>query len=586
MTGCRAASKLVMVSLLLVLLSQTAFAYRFSVLGVGKYNDPNYAECDFDDCNIVWDCFKNELLWTCVQYDADYIAGGAKSDPWYTSVSDKGAGEVWEVRDYDANKVSHNGYNQTVYGDFGWFMGHGHSGRWMFGGATYQATSGTEVFKASEDVGTTYNASTYTSNSKWNQNLEWVFFNMCWVLANSDTVLQDWAKTMMGTPERLHGIFGYNDTISGNGQVSYFLDYSTVDNLTIRSAWTQAANSFPNTTGKWAYLVHYSNRDDHFWGRGAVSADSTGAPNIWYYYSAGSRTIPIGSTSRVPINLASTATVLADVQPEPLPTERPLLAPVFLFLERLPDPALFDFDPSSNGVDIAANQYGTKYLRRASGESLRLWVSGAVDYVSGRDLDSVTTLTEKQAYAECLAFIEEHGGIPADARLTEVSVQKRRSFNLAEDATTDEETLGYTFTFSHRIAGLPVAGQASDGILVSVGAAGVDRYIRLWRDPGKELAPRRQVLSAETALDTVLGSRSMGTSLVSRVQLAYYTQPYPIVQTTSAPVWVITFDDGSQFSVDALTGGIVEEFTNWREALGGMQRTPDILQQDPDGEPQ
>ena len=110
---------------------------------------------------------------------------------------------------------------------------------------------------------------------------------------------------------------------------------------------------------------------------------------------------------------------------------------------------------------------------------------------------------------------------------------------------------------------------------MSVGAAGVDRYIRLWRDPGKELAPQRQVLSAETALDTVLGSRSMGTSLVSRVQLAYHTQPYPIVQATSAPVWVITFDDGSQFSVHALTGGIVEEFTNWREALGGMQRSSD-----------
>jgi len=86
-------------------------------------------------------------------------------------------------------------------------MGHGGLGKWYLANAYYGQSSGEEVFNAA-DVGTAWaDQPAYITTSKWDYEIEWVFFNMCSVLTNNDTYLVPWAKTMLGD-QRVHSLFG------------------------------------------------------------------------------------------------------------------------------------------------------------------------------------------------------------------------------------------------------------------------------------------------------------------------------------------------------------------------------------------
>jgi len=553
----------------------------FSILGVGYYPydpDDQLDDLDFADCNAVFEKFTL-LGWTTTQYEGDFNPQDPpEPTPEGTTPGDDHPPLDYEVRTSDAL----DGQGQADTSDFLWCMGHGGAGKWYLANAYYGQSSGDEVFNHSDVVSGWEDEDEWISNSYWDTNLEWVFFNMCSVMANNDTHLGAWAMTMLGN-HRVHGLFGYRDTVNVNSATYSFLNLATVSNSSIAYSWEVAAES--NSFDIWAFLIHEADLADHFWGRGAVYEDTTGEPSIYYYYSEDSRPIdPELSLRPSGASLCSSGLAAADFsQPEWLPCERPWLAP-YAVTEEIPQtPRAYGLSPTSATVVTGGNEYCSVYLDRASGRSLRLWRSGAVDYVVEDPAFLPTAMTLTEAQRQCLDWINEHGGLPADARLSRIIERKRRLIGTNGDSGR-EETVGFAFEYSHEAAGHPICGPTGgDRIFVSIGPEGVNHYFRLWRALGRSVSEPRQVVSAEQAVGVAAGSAADHGPPPSRCELAYLSKSYAETQHELVPVWVVEFADGKKVNVDALTGEVVPDFDRWPEAYDdGIPPTPPTGQVDPD----
>ena len=552
----------------------------FSILGVGYYPydpDDQLDDLDFADCNAVFEKFTL-LGWTTTQYEGDFNPQDPpEPTPEGTTPGDDHPPLDYEVRTSDAL----DGQGQADTSDFLWCMGHGGAGKWYLANAYYGQSSGDEVFNYSDVVSGWEDEDEWISNSYWDTNLEWVFFNMCSVMANNDTHLGAWAMTMLGN-HRVHGLFGYRTTIGDTAAItSSLLDLATDNDESIAYSWEVAAET--NGHDNWAYLVHDADLEDHFWGRGPVGDDTTGEPSILYYYSDDSRTIePDFSLQLSGVSRCSDRPGLSGLQPsQNLPAERPWLAP-YALVEETPQSAAA-YELANATVLVGGNDYCSVYLDRTTGRSLRLWCSGAVDYIVDDPGFLPTTITLEQAQRLCLAWIGEHGGLPEDARLTKVMERKRRLIG-PDSGSGPEETVGFAFEYTHGIAGYPIYGPTGgDRILVSVGPHGINHYFRLWRGLGPSTGDPQQVLSASAGAALPAGGEKDDSPQPRRCELVFLSRSYAETQDELAPAWVIEYEEGREVFVDAFTGELVRLFDDWREAYDdGIAPSEPSKQVDPD----
>ncbi|ACV62687.1 hypothetical protein Dtox_1839 [Desulfofarcimen acetoxidans DSM 771] len=265
--------KKILISVLVLLISVyspvgVALAYEYSVLAVGDYEDQYLPNLMFGDANYFDDYLEDELDWETTQYEVEPNPDGTGDDYNPTDRTAIGV-SLGDFKDGD-------NIPQANQSDLLYFMGHGYS--------DHMVLDDDEVYAS--DIGSSYDPDTYSSNSAWNMDLEWIILGCCSVANRDDEDGVEWAKTLLGTPCRAHGIYGYMDSSPGTGSDElvaerFFSNACTGDEQSIWSSWINANEDTNNTN--WGIIVHKDNRLDHLWGQGDVGSDTEGEPDIYQY---------------------------------------------------------------------------------------------------------------------------------------------------------------------------------------------------------------------------------------------------------------------------------------------------------------
>ncbi len=143
-----------------------------------------------------------------------------------------------------------------------------------------------------------------SNESRWDYDLEWAIFAACLQLDNRTTSdklaysnnapressAKAWGRTLLGTPGRMHGIFGYWDVAPAGSYDTYvvndFFTHAAGHDDTVGTAWAQANAKYG---WSWAFLTHSENRNDRLHGQGAgptADTKATSAYHVDYYKSA------------------------------------------------------------------------------------------------------------------------------------------------------------------------------------------------------------------------------------------------------------------------------------------------------------
>jgi Family of unknown function (DUF6345) len=148
--------------------------------------------------------------------------------------------------------------------DIVFFSGHGSADRFYFGTKMDDG-----VAKASE--------------IRWgDKDLEWIALDACQVLSR-DGVFDRWGWPVFAG---LHMIVGFDTTtLDEANRGRLFAQYLNAG-WTVRDAWIRCAQDTEDSGTNWAYLRAQSQGtdtyNDHWWGRGAVSADPINPTNLFY----------------------------------------------------------------------------------------------------------------------------------------------------------------------------------------------------------------------------------------------------------------------------------------------------------------
>lgn len=118
---------------------------------------------------------------------------------------------------------------------------------------------------------------------RWgNRQLEWIALDACNVLAR-DGVFDRWGWPVF---KGLHYILGFHTTTSDEADRGRILAQYLNAGNTMRQAWIKACQDTEGSDTEWAYLradaPGTDTYNDHWWGKGFVSADPSN-PNILFY---------------------------------------------------------------------------------------------------------------------------------------------------------------------------------------------------------------------------------------------------------------------------------------------------------------
>ncbi|HEY3374332.1 MAG TPA: hypothetical protein VGK02_04635 [Candidatus Aquicultor sp.] len=176
------------------------------------------------------------------------------------------------------------------------------------------------------------------------------------------------------------------------------------------------------------------------------------------------------------------------------------------------------------------------------------------------------SISETEAIVKADAYINAHGGMPADAVRHAVSIesgvivkeQGKRVYPI-------NSIYGYSVSYSQRYQGIPVY---LDSIAVTLDEVGVTSYSRTWHK-FEAISPPKPIINPRKAVDAAVkyltpGINSREGIVVSRVQLRYYNSQsleFPwrssVPKNELSPYWYIRVNN-HDVRVNALTGNIVE----------------------------
>ena len=116
-----------------------------------------------------------------------------------------------------------------------------------------------------------------------NRDCEWVVWDACQVLERDNLNVFNRLRTAFAG---LHYMLGFDTTCGDSGDRGKKFAERLNDGWTIRDAWIRACTETEGSDTNWAYLrAGTSTADtfnDHWWGKGSVSADPTGPVTLFY----------------------------------------------------------------------------------------------------------------------------------------------------------------------------------------------------------------------------------------------------------------------------------------------------------------
>jgi hypothetical protein len=118
---------------------------------------------------------------------------------------------------------------------------------------------------------------------RWgDKDLEWIALDACNVLESAG-VFDRWGWPVF---KGLHYILGFHTTTSDEADRGRLLAQYLNNGETMRRAWIKACQDTEGSDTQWAYLradaEGTDTYNDHWWGKGSVSADPD-SPNVLYY---------------------------------------------------------------------------------------------------------------------------------------------------------------------------------------------------------------------------------------------------------------------------------------------------------------
>lgn len=439
-------------------------------------------------------------------------------------------------------------------------------------------------------VGTDWIGTNRTA-SRWNDDLEWAFLASCSQLSSTGDSRLKYARTLLGTPQRAHAVWGYDATAPGDGVdvsiVNDFFDYVGAS-YSIRYAWLKANDNYSQTNA--AGVVHASTEFEGMPPVKLADIDSAAGttPNIHYWY------IPAWTYSSQPV--ASNGSALIDTARRfidrilgvgeafagapsvyagatttyTLKTELPELQELPILAAGPSAPALGARERGRllGGTPVRETitpDQSYEAYRGAAG-LMKTWPSGAQSVLLSGESTAPVGMTRSGAIEQASEFVRHNGGMPQDAYLREV----RAFANCAVDTVTGEHGLEsvseYIVEFGRSFDGVEIDGTNGDSISVVVSARGVGEYRRSWRNVQRARngsGPKAQVTAAE-ALQVLAeeGDQYLGTPAeadITDIDLVYYSMGPEHSQSAMYPAWRIRLDEADDFYVNAITGRPMNE---------------------------
>lgn len=176
-------------------------------------------------------------------------------------------------------------------------------------------------------------------------------------------------------------------------------------------------------------------------------------------------------------------------------------------------------------------------------------------------------ITEKEAVRGAEAYIESHGGLPADVKRKIIpGMSGLRIVRDGELVDPVDRTLWYNITYTHRFENVPIE---PDKVEVNIDALGVVRYSRIWHTV-QENGKHKDIVSPEDAVAATVkhyGYKiwSHEGLVISQTRLVYQPRfietgqgntPDDSKITEFHPAWFIRIT-GQEALVDAHTGEVI-----------------------------
>ncbi|MBM7615443.1 hypothetical protein [Alkaliphilus hydrothermalis] len=507
-------------------------------------------------------------------------------------------------------KTTHNSSNRPTASDiinasnsaFLYLSGHGYSDTELtisnpIDGSTISSISAES--NASMKDGSYYSTNeintakkdSYTTWSKWNTNLKWVFIAGCGQLNygtqgrgnfyNNENTAQLWAKTMLGT-NRVHGILGYYGSAPGDNNDSSIVNsffnnateisYYTGKPETILNSWKNANTSIVSIT--WASLVHRGNAGDYlpgFWT--GLTANTTGAYTFDLYQKS-------GTSSAIPISLVSNDFSLASSSNQDLPTSIESEKTKFKLLntyipnnKSLKNLKVSPIDINRSAIaerliggthDLRVERYdeeGNHIINNKNKEVKILKNGGLIFRDKSKSIEDAqkVSFNEEVAVEKAKQFLKVNGLLPRDAKVKDVYKVTRATMTSDREEFLEEEVMEYSVIFSHYYNGTEISSINGEGIIVEVGESGVNHLQFLWHDL-EEFGESRNHINVEVALSKLKNQKNIKWNLpkevaISNIELVYQSPDINDDNITNfKPAWKIEINNNIPILIDAVTG--------------------------------
>ncbi|TLM80181.1 MAG: hypothetical protein FDZ70_01840 [Actinobacteria bacterium] len=461
-------------------------------------------------------------------------------------------------------------------------------------------------------------ARTGYNESRWDTDIEWLMLCACDQLSNApadtypvpnptNSSAKTWARTLLGGPNRMHGILGYAGTAPGtvDDEIAYDFGRRSLQPgtgaQTVLGAWERANAPYYNYD--WAAVVHDANVKDYLPPAGPMTPDTT--YNGWFgidYYSRrldgrilDGRGGAAETLSEAPVRDGSSWLARAigavsgavsaalgtpeahaaqgarriagrDLTLDVPATVRACEARLAPRCARIATATLESVLPerSSRPVPVPASGAGIRpvSVRRSvsTSEVVTVWSNGRSEYDAGRPVDARPMgRSRDEAVSEATAFLAAHGELPANAVAGEVRAVTRTRLGLEQDDDATE-TLRYEVHFAQRDGAAFIEG-ADAGITVVVDREGVARVSKRWIELLGETEAAQTPVTADAALRSAAADARRAVDATGRHDVHAVDVVYHLPAATSgggvSPAWRIELEDGSCMFVDAQKGSVI-----------------------------
>jgi len=430
---------------------------------------------------------------------------------------------------------------------------------------------------------------TNRTDSRWDDDIEWVFLAACKQLATSYNSRRNYARTLLGDPHRAHAIWSYNGLAPNDGPdteiVNEFFDYNA-QGLSNRYSWLKAND---NHGALGCGIVHASVQYEGLPPVNPIDPDSPvgSTPDIHYWYVDGGHKYsqqPVSYWDKSTEWLDQIASRIFGLETAYAEAPDDVVGSDTIYHLRTELPALRDTpvlqvgdSAAAIGFDSATELLGGPLepavlspdaaveFRRGARGTISTWPTGAQAVLFCGESRNPAGVSESEAIERAKRFIEGIEGMPHDASVVEVRTFASCPLDV-EDGSLGKETVSeYIVDFGRFYDGIEIDGPDGDKLSVVLDSEGVREYRRNWRSiVGPERNGPRARISATEALRVLANEGETHFDMpdeveITGVDLVYYSAGPSKSQSAMFPTWRITLDDSDCFYVNAVTGRAMNE---------------------------